>query len=109
MKKKIYIAGKVTGEDRQACIDKFQKATDLVEIMGFIAVNPLEVVGDWSATWTEAMKKCLKALFDCDAVLLLDDWHFSEGAKLEHEVAVKLKLPIFSTKEPNKWFLKKVS
>jgi len=94
MKKKIYIAGKVTGEDQEQCITKFQNAKDLVEIMGYEAVNPLEVVGDWKTPWNEAMKKCIKALADCDVILMLDDWNFSKGAKLELQIALALGLDI---------------
>lgn len=100
MKKKIYIAGKVTGEDRQACIAKFNNAKDLLEVMGFEVVNPLEVVNDWNTTWLEAMKACLKALIDCDAILLLDDWHFSSGAKIEFQLATDLGIFICYNNDP---------
>ncbi|MEO7977752.1 DUF4406 domain-containing protein [Flavobacterium sp.] len=101
--KKIYIAGKVSGEDQQQCIAKFEKATDLIEIMGHKAVNPLEVVGDWKANWDVAMKSCLKALIDCDCILMLDDWHFSKGAKIEIQLALDLKIPILYNNMPDEW------
>nr|WP_294922153.1 DUF4406 domain-containing protein [uncultured Flavobacterium sp.] len=94
MKKKIYIAGKVTGEDQKQCIEKFQKAKELIEKRGDEAVNPIEVVGDWTATWDEAMKKCLKALIDCEAIMLLEDWNLSRGAKIEFRLALELNLTI---------------
>ena len=105
MKKKIYIAGKVTGEDQQQCIQKFEKAKDLLEVMGFEAVNPLEVVGDWNASWQDAMKKCLKALIDCDGIMMLDDWHFRKGAKIELELAFKLELTVLSNHPPAGWII----
>jgi hypothetical protein len=31
----------------------------------------------------------------CDAILMLDNWEDSQGAKLEHELAIRLHLPIY--------------
>ena len=59
--KKIYIAGKVSGETQVECAMKFSAVQKQVEALGFEAINPLEVVGNWEATWEEAMKKCIKS------------------------------------------------
>lgn len=106
MKHKIYIAGKVTGEDQQECITKFAAAKDLLEVMGFEAVNPLEVVGDWKASWPEAMKKCIKALMDCDGIYMLEDWRFSKGATFEYQLSVKLHIPQIGGTNPKNWRIK---
>ncbi|MBP4139647.1 DUF4406 domain-containing protein [Flavobacterium geliluteum] len=94
MKKKIYIAGKVTGEPIAQCTMKFGNAQKQIEALGFEVVNPLALVNDWKAPWHEAMKKCLKALIDCDGVLMLDDWHLSKGAKIELQLAISLGLSV---------------
>jgi|SRR5690606_17890573 len=86
-KKKIYIAGKVTGLPIHEVTMKFGQAQKEIEAQGFEAVNPLEVVGDWKCDWKIAMKKCIKALLDCDAVLFLPCWMDSKGAILEHKIA----------------------
>lgn len=91
--KKIYIAGKVSGEPIAECTMKFGMAQKEIESQGYIAVNPLEVVGDWNITWKEAMKKCLTALIDCDAVILLDCWTQSKGAIIEQKLANDLDIP----------------
>jgi len=93
MKKKIYIAGKVTGLDRQLVIDKFEDVQINLERCGFLVVNPLDVVNDWDATWEVAMKKCCKALIDCDAVYLLPCHTQSVRAMMELQLAVNLKIP----------------
>ena len=90
--KKIYIAGKVTGEPLAECTMKFGLAQKTIENLGFIAINPLEVVGDWKTPWNEAMRKCLHALIDCDAIVLLNDWQDSKGAMIEQQLAQDLKL-----------------
>jgi hypothetical protein len=95
MKKKIYIAGKVTGEDQQECIDKFQKVKEQIEALGFEAVNPLEVVGDWKTPWNKAMRMCIAKLTECDAIAMIPDWFNSKGAKIEYEVSKLLAIPSF--------------
>lgn len=71
MKKKIYIAGKVTGTPIGDCTMKFGSAQKQLEALGFEAVNPLVVVNDWHCTWDHAMRLCIKALMDCDAMYIL--------------------------------------
>jgi hypothetical protein len=46
MKKKIYIAGKVTGLPQQEVIIKFAELQVGLESCGYEVINPLEVVGD---------------------------------------------------------------
>ena len=45
--KKIYIAGKVSGEPIADCTLKFGTAQKEIETLGFEAVNPIAVVNDW--------------------------------------------------------------
>ena len=94
--RKIYIAGKVTGEDRLECVAKFERAKQFIEALGLQAVNPLEVVGTWEITWENAMKKCITALMECDAVYLLPDSLNSTGAKLEIGLCAQLGIPMIS-------------
>lgn len=94
--KKIYIAGKVTGEPLIACTMKFGAAQKELEALGFEAINPLAVVGDFQSSWELAMKKCIKALVDCDAMVILPDWEESKGAKIERQLAWDLNITIFN-------------
>ena len=93
---KIYIAGKVTGLPQQEVIIKFVEAQANVTALGLEAVNPLEVVGDWNTPWEDAMKLCIKALMDCDAIVALDDYKDSEGANVELVLAKRLGILIFT-------------
>lgn len=92
--KKIYIAGKVTGEKVLLCAAKFKAAQEELEKSGFRAINPLEVVGTWEISWENAMKKCITALMSADAVYILPCVHNSPGAKLEIHLAQRLGIPI---------------
>ena len=94
--KKIYIAGKVTGEPISECIIKFGQAQKELEALGFEVVNPLAVVGNFQSSWESAMKKCIKALVDCDGMVILPDWEDSPGAKIERQLAWDLNITIFS-------------
>lgn len=87
MKKKIYIAGQVTGLPQQEVIDKFAKAKQDIEELGFEVINPIEVVNDFATPWNDAMKMCIKALLECNAMVLLPCWKNSKGARLEFDIA----------------------
>ena len=87
-KKKIYIAGKVTNENRNACILKFEAAEKQLRAKGYTVVNPLKVINDWHMPWNEAVDIGLKALEKCDAIYLLADWYHSRGAIIEHAKAI---------------------
>lgn len=94
-KKKIYIAGKISGEDVASCTMKFGKAQKELEQQGFEVLNPLEIVGTWKITWEEAMKKCISALITADALVLLHDFKESKGAMIEEKLASDLNMRVF--------------
>jgi nucleoside 2-deoxyribosyltransferase len=96
MKKKIYIAGKVTGEDRAECTAKFANAQKAIQELGFEVINPIEVVGDWDTNWNVAMRLCIAKLTECDALVLLLDWKESSGALIEAKLANSLEIPVFT-------------
>jgi len=94
MKKKIYIAGKVTGLPTNEVAVKFANADFNLQNQGFEVINPIMVVGDWRCPWDLAMRKCIIALMDCDAIYLLPDWRSSKGANIERNLASILELEI---------------
>lgn len=97
-KKDIYIAGKISGEDRAKCTMKFGAAQMKLEKQGYNVVNPLALVNDWRIGWAEAMRICIAELvISCDAIYLLSDWQQSRGAVLEATIARALGLEIINT------------
>ena len=89
-KKKVYIAGKVTGLPQKEVIEKFEKDERIFREMGFEPVNPISVVNDWSMEWKPAMKLCIAALMMCDYIYLQSDFEDSKGAQKEWELAQEL-------------------
>jgi hypothetical protein len=87
---KLYICGKVTGDDNYQ--DKFHAAEFMLKRKGFETVNPARLVPEGMA-WDRAMKKCIKAMLDCEGIALLPDWESSSGACIECDLADDLKIP----------------
>jgi hypothetical protein len=83
---KVYIAGRVTGLPREDVKSKFEKAEALARSNNWNPVNPTRHI-TFKAPPRQAMKTCLPLLLDCDAILLLNDFKFSEGAQIEAQIA----------------------
>jgi hypothetical protein len=95
--KKIYISGKITGLDISEAEKLFKDAEKYAKYeMGYEPVNPMELCKQDDAwEWIDYMRVDIKALVDCDAILMLPNWEDSEGAKLELVIAKGLKLEIY--------------
>lgn len=89
MPTKIYIAGKITGRIEEAEIEFSNAETELKE-GGYEVVNPMKLPHKHDKEWRSYMRECIKALCDCDAIYLLPNWNKSEGAVIEHGLAVDL-------------------
>jgi hypothetical protein len=92
---KIYLSGKVTGEDyAQVCL-KFKKYENKLSEMGHEVVNPVSHI-ESTDTWESAMKKAIILMMPCDTIFMIEDWLHSRGAKIEFELAYKLKFQIIT-------------
>lgn len=87
--KKVYIAGKVTGEDREQCAEKFARWEAVLQAKNYRTVNPMHLVGE-DVEWDKAMRVCIAELMKCDLILLLPDWMYSAGATIELELAASM-------------------
>lgn len=79
---KVYIAGKVTGQPRALTLQNFDRGKKLCMMNGYNFVSPPDVVPE-DTTPRQAMKSLIPLLVDCDAIIMLNDYKFSEGAMLE--------------------------
>lgn len=81
--KRIYLSGPITGmpdENRPA----FLAAAAALRAYGYSVVNPHELPHEKNASWEAHMCVDLKALLDCDTLVLLnEDWSNSRGVSLE--------------------------
>jgi hypothetical protein len=94
----IYISGPMTGLpdlNRTA----FNQAESELEAAGFKVFNPARIKLDDGASWEDYMREALVGLVGCKAVLLLDGWKESRGARLEMHVAAALRIRPFSNVE----------
>ncbi|HPP39835.1 MAG TPA: DUF4406 domain-containing protein [Candidatus Kapabacteria bacterium] len=89
---KVYLAGKVTGEDFNAVKAKFAKKQKELEALGYKVINPVTAIDNLNLNWTRAMKRCIDMVPKCDAIYLMADWKKSTGAKIEYLVADKFGL-----------------
>lgn len=91
-KQKVYISGKITGDDDY--LAKFRWASVLAKMNGFIPINPTK--GEKKGKpWSYYMKRDVKKLVKCDAILLIYDWAVSRGARIERSLAKALGLDVY--------------
>ena len=82
---KVYIAGPITGRDDYE--EKFFDAEARLKEIGLEPMNPIRegLVEGWN--YKDYIDRGLRMLMECDAVLLLEGWENSVGAKLEERYA----------------------
>lgn len=91
---KVYISGPMTGMADHNFPAFNAKAKEL-RALGFVVVNPAELDGSGEVMpWEWYLRRDLKVMLDCDGIYMLPDWTKSNGAKLEFDVAQKLKFVI---------------
>ena len=95
---KIYISGKITGEETEACKLKFATAEKMLKTLGVLTViNPMNLGIPISWEWDEAMALCMKVLKEkATSVFQLRDWIESEGAMREYYYAHNHNYRIFN-------------
>jgi len=89
MKLSIYISGKITGEETEACRLKFATAEKMLKKLGVdTVINPMALGIPINWDWDEAMALCMKVLKEkATSVYQLNDWIESEGAMREYQYA----------------------
>lgn len=94
MNKKVYISGKISGEDKATVADKFYKAAMEIVHAGLHPISPLDNEVPDVASWEEHMRADIRLMLTCDEVLALPDCQYSPGATLELYIAERLHIPI---------------
>ena len=83
---RVYIAGRISGLNYDEVKNKFLRAEALCRAENWNPVNPTKHVNQ-KASNEDAMKVCIPLLMDCQAILLLKDYMYSEGAQIEAQIA----------------------
>jgi len=92
---KIYVSGKITGLDLEVAHQNFDVGVQYLKAQGFEPINPMDLVPYHpDLTWKDYMRADIKALCDCDGILMISGWRKSKGAKLERHIAKSLGLNI---------------
>ena len=85
---RVYISGQITGLDPQVSQSYFQLIEDQLTKNGHIAVNPWKVLPyDPKHKYEDYMAEDVRVLLTCDAIIMLENWRNSKGAKMEHAIA----------------------
>lgn len=89
---KIYISGPMSGLP-DLNFPAFAEAAKKLAQDGHEPINPATLNRD-GASWHECMRNDIRALVDCDALVLLKGWEKSNGAQIEMNLAHRLGLQI---------------
>lgn len=92
---KIYIAGKITGEDENAVFNKFASAKVRLENSGELVMSPHVLLEDRGFEHGDYMHICYAMIDVCDAIFVLKDWQKSKGARMELQYACDHQKRIF--------------
>jgi hypothetical protein len=109
MAKTIYISGAITGQHPDLVKKVFSEAEYMLILLGYKVVNPLTLNHQHDQSWEEYMAVDIKALFKCDAIYMLSNWHNSRGAKIERAVAKAMGIEIiYEASKSRVWWLKRM-
>ena len=95
----IYIAGPMRGHD-DGNYPAFYEAEKMLESKGiWDTINPARLDDELSngygvVDFKEALKRDIDEIFEADAMYMLRGWERSEGARVEHALAIYLGLSI---------------
>jgi len=95
--RRIYISGPMTGlpDFNFAAFEAAEKLIRKVDPSANV-INPHTVEHGLGleGAWEQYLKFDLKAMLDCDLVVILPGWHNSKGSLLEIHVATSVGIPI---------------
>ena len=102
---KIYIAGKISGLNREEITKKFEAAQKSLLAKGHQVFIPSVLPAYEEVSHEDYMHICYAMIDVCDAVYMLSDWQQSIGARMELQYAADHRKEILyedlTTKEMN--------
>lgn len=91
--KRIYIAGPMTGIEAFN-FPAFHAEAARLRSLGHSVINPAEINPDTNLSWADCMRMDIALLVTCNTIRLLPGWANSQGATLEHHIAVRLGMDV---------------
>jgi hypothetical protein len=100
-KTKLFVSGPMTGIEHYNC-ENFCRYAEMARNLGYRVINPVEMARKIGIKKVLSDKRVLKRLINaelesiktCDAILMLDWWQNSPGAKKELRVALGIGLEV---------------
>lgn len=93
----VYLAGPMTGLP-DFNFPAFFAAAAVLRDRGYTVVSPAEINTEQKLTgtvpWVECLRNDIKALCDCEGIVLMPGWEGSKGAHLELHIAHRLGLQV---------------
>lgn len=89
-RKSIYVSGPISGKLANNFRAFFRASRYVVAFLEGCPVNPLEIYQGKNTTWLEFMRTDIKALVDCEEIVMLPGWLWSRGARIEFMIALFL-------------------
>lgn len=92
-KKTFYLSGRITGIEAEAAM-LFEAVEQRMIAAGHQVVNPMKLPHNHDKSYNSYMKECIRAMMECDCLLMLTGWKDSNGANIEHDIARTFEIPI---------------
>lgn len=93
-KKRVYISGPISGHDLNERREEFASLKNLLIIMDYEPVNPMENGLPADATTHQHMRRDIELLMTCDMIYMMKGWTHSKGCMVELEVATSIGMPV---------------
>lgn len=96
----LYLCGPMTGMPNFNR-PLFAETADTLRAAGYTVLNPGENKRPEHEPWQAFMRDAIALLIQADAIATLPGWQYSEGAKIETDLARRLAIPV---REAETWY-----
>lgn len=98
MKLKVYLSGAITNNPKYK--EEFASTAKYLKRLGFKVFNPASYPEHKAWEWEDYLRRDIPLLCKCDAIIMINDWRTSKGARLERFIAEKLGIEVIDLMKP---------